>query len=81
MFYEWNTKEDFDAWHSSLCIKLGYPIIGINAETGLPDESSKTTEYTRSSEIEGKWIAEVEEKYAEGLTPTMLKPTAISFTI
>lgn len=75
MFYEWNTKEDFDAWHSALCTELGYPIIGINAKTGLPDENSKTTEYTRAIQVEDKWIAEVEENYSEGLTPTVLEPS------
>lgn len=73
MLYEWNSLEEFNTWHSALCIELGYPLVGINALTGLPDESIITTEYTRAIQSGDKWIAEVEEKYANGLTPTMLE--------
>jgi hypothetical protein len=74
MLYEWNSVEDFNTWHDALCLELGYPLIGINAATGLPDETKPmTTEYTRAIEVENKWIAEVEIQHAQGLTPTDLE--------
>lgn len=74
-WYEWETEEQFHEWHSALCTELDYPIISINQATGEPDlDAAMTTAYTTSLEIEGKIIATVEDKYAEGLTPTELRP-------
>ena len=72
MLYEWNSLEDFNTWHTNLCADLGYPLIGVNAHTGLPDEKITTTEYTRATQCEDKWVAEVEDIYSDGLTQTML---------
>ena len=81
MWYEWNTKEDFDNWHNALCAKLGYPLIGINEFTKLPDENAQKTEtYTQAFEVEGKWIAWVADDYAIDLEATDLtRPRAERF--
>jgi hypothetical protein len=80
-WYEWETQEDFDLWHEALCDQLGYPIVSVNQATGEPDESAAmTTAYTTSREVEGKIIADVEEKYAEGLTLTDLRPALRVFS-
>jgi hypothetical protein len=77
MWYEWNSKADFDNWHKDLCAELGFPLTGVNQATGLPDElAAKTTEYTKCFEVEGKFIAIVEDPYAEGLQRTDLRPPA-----
>ena len=74
-WYEWVTQADFDAWHADLCQQLGYPIVSINQATGDPDpDAAMTTAYTTSQEVAGKVIADVEDKYSDGLTPTELRP-------
>ena len=79
MWYEWNTKTEFDIWHDALCEELGYPLTGINQSTGLPDKNAQqTTDYTTVYEVEGKWIAWVDSEYADGLTATNLKLAAIN---
>ena len=73
-FYEWDLLDDFNTWHEAIKTQLGYPLIGINQGSGLPDENACwTTEYTSTKEVEGKFIALVETEYAEGLTPTDLR--------
>jgi myosin-crossreactive antigen len=74
MWYEWDTKEEFDAWHSNLCNVLGYPLTPVNQLSGLPDEDAqKVVKYTEPIEVNGKWIAIVEEEYAINLTATELR--------
>jgi hypothetical protein len=74
MWYEWNTKAEFDIWHDALCQQLGYPITGINQATGLPDENAqKTTAYTNATQVDDKWIAWVDSDYVDGLTATNLR--------
>ena len=74
MWYEWNSLESFNQWHNGLCASLGFPLVGINQGTGLPDETAQmTTAYTTTVEVQGKFIAIVESQYAEGLTPTDLR--------
>jgi hypothetical protein len=60
-WYEWDSVESFDIWHETIKVKLG-----------IPDE--QTDAYTSAQEVEGCWIAVVEESEAEGLTPTDLRP-------
>jgi len=60
MWYEWDSLESFNAWHEVICTSLG-----------IPDQL--TTAYTMAYEIEGKFIAFVENDYCEGLKPTDLK--------
>lgn len=75
MFYQWNTIEAFNAWHDALCQQLGYPIYPINQATGEIDlDAQPTVSYTAAYEIDGLLVAIVEDKYAEGLTPTDLRP-------
>jgi myosin-crossreactive antigen len=77
MWYEWNTQADFDTWHNALCLQLGYPLTGVNQATGLPDEeAAKTSSYTSSKLVGDKIIAMVEIEYADGLTPTDLRPAS-----
>jgi hypothetical protein len=79
MWYEWNTENDFDTWHDELCKQLGYPLTGTNQLTSLPDEDGqKTTEYTNVTEVEGKWIAWVDDIYSGGLTKTDLRISYIN---
>ena len=74
-WYAWNTRADFDLWHNALCESLGYPLIGTNQATGLPDSTAQmTVAYTTAVEVEGKFIASVEAEHAEGLTETALRP-------
>lgn len=74
-WYEWDTAEDFNTWHDNLCFELGYPETPVNQATGLPDETAQKTEkYCVAVEVEGKFIAAIEEQYAEGLTATSLRP-------
>jgi hypothetical protein len=81
-WYEWETQADFDSWHSDLCDRLGYPIVSANQATGELDESAAMTiSYTTSQEVEGKIIADVEDEYSEGLTPTDLRPKIKDFGI
>ena len=78
MWYEWDTKAKFNLWHNQLCAQLGYPLTGVNQATGLPDENAqKTTNYTNAVRVENKWIAWVDEVYADGLTATDLRIPAI----
>jgi hypothetical protein len=74
-WYEWQTIEQFNAWHDALCIELGYPIYGVNEATGEIDTSAQaTTAYTSAFEVGSKFIAVVEDAYAQDLTPTDLRP-------
>ena len=75
MWYEFNSQAEFDAWHDPLCLAFGYPLTPINQLTGLPDETAeKTTAYTSAIQVEGKFIAFIEDEFAEKLTPTDLRP-------
>jgi hypothetical protein len=74
MWYEWNSLEVFNTWHDTLKESLGYPLISTNQATGLPDPDAQVTNsYTFPIEVQGKIIAIVEARYAEGLTPTELR--------
>jgi hypothetical protein len=74
MWYKWDSLEAFDAWHNSLMVELGYPLISVNQATGLPDPTAQGTEtYTQGYEVEGKIIAVVDLEYANELTPTDLR--------
>ena len=74
MWYEWNTEEDFNTWHDNLCNELGYPLTPVNQLTGLPDEDAqKVVAYTKVFEVENKWIAFVDDEYANGLIATDLR--------
>jgi hypothetical protein len=76
MFYQWDTIEAFNAWHDALCNKLGYPIYPINSATGEIDlQAQPTTAYTAPYEVDGLFVAVVEDEYSKGLTPTDLRPT------
>jgi len=79
-WYEWDSLGDFNQWHDALCLTLGYPETPRNQLTGLLDESAqKTTAYTLAFEVKGKWIAEIENQYTDGLTITALRqPVRIS---
>jgi hypothetical protein len=63
-FYQWNTQQDFNAWHEA-----------IMAEKNIPNEF--TFAYTLSVQVDDKVIATVENEDAEGLTPTSLRPPKI----
>jgi hypothetical protein len=71
MWYEWNSKEEFDLWHNNLCANLGYPLTPVNQLTELPDEDAqKVTAYTQAYKVDNKWIAVVDEEYAQDLQST-----------
>ena len=60
-WFQWNTKEDFNAWHDALCSELGYP---------LTEESGAiTTGHTSCFLYEGVFIAWVDQQYASDLIP------------
>lgn len=73
-WYEWESLEDFNAWHEALCVTLGYPLDSYNQATGEIDPTAaKTTAYTSHSIVDGKIIATVEDEYAENLVLTDLR--------
>lgn len=75
MFYVWNSLAAFNAWHDALCQKLGYPIYPTNQATGEIDlQAQPTTAYTSAYEINGVFVAVIEDAYADGLTATDLRP-------
>ena len=71
-FYEFDTLEAFDLWHDELKLQLGYPIENTNQATGLGD-GTFTESYTTPIQIDDKWIAVIEDIYADGLTLTDLR--------
>jgi hypothetical protein len=74
MWYEWNTKKDFNTWHDNLCVELGYPLTPVNQLTGLPDEDAqKVVAYTDVVKVEDKWIAYVDDEHSDGLIATELR--------
>lgn len=60
MWFEFASLEEFNTWHDALCLELGIP-------------DGVTLAYTHAYEVDGKFIAVVEEQYSEGLTPTDLR--------
>ena len=74
-WYEWESQENFNAWHDLIKVKLNYPLAGYIQLTGELDTTAPlTTEYTAVILVEGKWIGTVQIEQAEGLTPTDLRP-------
>lgn len=74
-WYEWNSIEDFEAWHQPLCAELGYPISSVNQFTGEIDENAQpTVAYTSVIKFENKFVGLVEDKYAAGLTLSNYTP-------
>lgn len=71
-FYEWDSIEAFNLWHNDLKLQLGYPLENTNQLTALPDGTFTDT-YTKPIKIGNKWIAVVEDTYADGLTLTDLR--------
>jgi hypothetical protein len=71
-FYEWDSLELFNVWHNNLKLQLGYPIENTNQATGLGD-GTFTESYTTPIQIDDKWIAVVEDTYADNLTLTNLR--------
>lgn len=64
MWYEFNTLEEFNTWHTEICTSLGIP-------------NEHTTAYTEAIEVDGKWIAVVHDNEATGLTATELRPPVL----
>ncbi len=60
MWYEWDSLELFNQWHTSICLLLGIP-------------NEHTTSYTDVYEVNGKWIAVVDDKESNNLTATNLR--------
>lgn len=74
-WYEWETLEDFNAWHNVIKTKLNYPLASYTQLTGELNQTAQlTNEYTFVILVEGKWIGTVENEQAEGLTKTDLRP-------
>ena len=74
MWYEWETQEDFDAWHNAKIEELNLPAPSINQATGKVNLFAQvTTAYTTPHIVDGKVIAIVDEEHSEGLTPTSLR--------
>jgi hypothetical protein len=74
-WYQWDSLSDFNTWQDSLIAELGLPLISYNQATGEPEpQAAETVTYTIPFEVETKTIAVVENQYAEGLTPTNLRP-------
>jgi hypothetical protein len=77
-WYEWNSEEDFNAWHEAIKVKLNYPLAGYIQATGELDPIAPlTTEYTTVNLVSNKWVGTVEDEHADGLTATDLRPIKI----
>lgn len=75
-WYEWDSWQEFNAWHDDKKQELGYPLYPVNQATGEIDyEATPTTAYTVGEEVNGKVIAIVEDEHASGLTKTVLRLT------
>ena len=61
MYYQFSSLDDFNQWHEALCLELNYPEI----ENGR----IVTKGYTGAFEYKNVWIAYIDDKYADGLTP------------
>lgn len=75
-WYKWETIEEFNNWHDSLCVQLGYPLTPVNQLTGEPDlDAQKVTRYCDAKEYDGVFIANVEDEHADGLIEIDYSPT------
>lgn len=74
-WYEWQSLEDFNAWHEAIKAKLGLPkqSIDINGSACNPIVEN----YTGAIILEINVIAMVEDKHAENLTITQLRPIKV----
>ena len=61
MWYEWNSLEEFNEWHNSICNMLN-----------IPNEYASS--YTDVYNVENKWIAVVHDNESAGLNVTTLRP-------
>lgn len=70
-WYEWDSLDEFDAWHTIIKAQLGLPKKSIDqyGQECLPIIDS----YTNAFQVADKWIARVESVYAENLTLTELR--------
>ena len=85
-WYEWESIDDFNAWHEALCVTLGYPLDSYNQATGeINPEAATTTAYNRVSLVADEVIATVEDEHSAGLTLTELRlptePEIMSYSI
>lgn len=75
-WYEWDSWEEFNTWHTTKNQELGYPRYSVNQATGEVDyEATATTAYTIGTEVNGKIIAIVEDEHSQGLVKTDLRLT------
>lgn len=69
MYYFFQSMDDFDTWHNSLCEQLGFPKPSILQATGEINPLAPMSKvYTTPMAYNNGFIAFVEDKYAEGLT-------------
>ena len=74
-WYEWDNQADFDTWHNEIKLQLNYPLAGYIQSTGeLNPTAPVTTQYTAAQLVDNKWIALVQDEYAQELSPTDLRP-------
>lgn len=79
MWYEWPDLDSFNTWHDALCQSLGYPLISINQQTGLPDEEAQKTErFVDAVVLDNKVVAFLTE-HTQGLMESDYKPKPHSF--
>jgi hypothetical protein len=46
MFALFTSIQDFTNWHNEVCLRLGYPIVGVNQLTNEPDLENVITDFT-----------------------------------
>jgi hypothetical protein len=71
-WYEWDNTELFDTWHQEIKSQLGLPKLSVNSEGN--EIFPLIAEYTEAVVSGSKVIAMVEEKYANDLVSTDLRP-------
>lgn len=70
-WYEWDSQDEFNAWHETIKAQLGLPKKSIDqyGQECLPMIDA----YTNPFQVADKWIARVESAYAENLMLTELR--------
>jgi hypothetical protein len=78
-WYEWESLEDFNSWHEAIKAELGLPRLSIDQRGNLC--SPMVEDYTNCNEVQNKFIAMVEDDYAQDLIVTQLRPPKVQSDI
>lgn len=71
-WYEWESLQDFNAWHEAIKAELGLPRLSIDQRGEFCEPIVEN--YTSFIQIGSKFIAMVEDSYSQGLNVSELRP-------